>query len=346
MALPTTGDTWANILQKDLNPLEVRKGIITDILIGDYIKGGVANNLSATAAGLNSNGVFTPFAADGQIRSDLLIGSNAGQNLGLFHIGLLKDDGWTFTPSLTVDKTPVAQSPWSVRNDTTSKTGEVMFTARQWFPLLSYLQMELPTLDPTGNFSVVPDAGTAGYSLPAPAYQNLCERWIIALGVDGSNLFAYTFPRVSTSKLGKMAANKKDPLDREFNFEVLLDPNTGSPYIESAGGSAWAGLGGVPIPGTVVATPVTGLKVTLTFPLSGLDVQNATFSATKTTGGTTTALTLQGSPSISTVGGVKTVTLTGTSLTASTSYTGLITVTGDNNATATAAIPSFTSTAS
>jgi hypothetical protein len=344
MALQATGGAWADVLQPDLNPLAVRKGIITDVLIGDYLVNGVPRNLNSVACGVNSQGVFTPFALDGTLRSDLLIGSNAGANLGLFHIGLLKDDGWTFTPDVTVDKTPVAQSPWSVRNDTQSKSGELGFTAREWRPLLSVLQMELPTVNAAGN-SIVPDLGLAGYSLPAPAYQNLTERWAIALGVDGGFMFAYTFPRISTKKLGKMAANRKDPLDREFAYEILLDPMTSAPYIESAGGAAWLGLGGSPQPGTVTATPVTGLKVNLAFSLAGLDIQNPTFSATKTTGGTTTPLTLTGSPTIATVGGVETVTLQGTGLTASTAYTGLLTVTGDNGATATAAIPTFTAIA-
>jgi hypothetical protein len=345
MALQSTGGTWSQVLQPDLNPLAVRKGIITDILIGDYLTAGIPRNLNSVASGVNSNGVFTPFAQDGTLRNDLLIGSNSGANLGLFHIGLLKDDGWTFTPDVTVDKTPVAQSPWSVRNDTQSKSGEIMFTAREWRPLLSMLQMELPLTNAQGN-SIVPDIGLAGYSLPAPAYQNLTERWAIALGVDGGFMFAYTFPRISTKKLGKMAANKKDPLDREFSYEIILDPMTSAPYIESAGGAAWLGLGGTPGVGTVTPTPVTGLKVNLVFSLAGLDIANPTFSATKTTGGTTTPLTLQGSPSITTVGGVETVTLVGTGLAATTPYTGVLTVTGDNGATATANIASFTSTAS
>jgi hypothetical protein len=336
MALQSTGGTQATILEPNYDPTQVRKGIITDILARDYRNAdGTVNNLAATAAGLNPNGVFTPFAQDGTLRNDLLVTASS-PNQGFYHAALLKDDGWTFTPDLTVDETPVAQSPWSVRNDVTKRTGEIMFTMRQWMPLADYLRMDLPTING------VPDAGSSGYSLPAPAYAQLCERQIIALGFDGLNQFAITFPRLSQKKLGKTAANKKDPLDTEFTFSVILDPYTGAPYIISNGGTGWSAEGGAPVVGTVASTAQSGLKVQLVFTLSGKDIQNPTFSATKITGGTTTALTL-GTPTISN----GTVTILGSGLTASAAYTGgTLTVTGDNGATATATIPAYTATSS
>lgn len=347
VSLPSTGGSVTSLLQPTWDPTAIRKGIITSIIIGDYLIDGVPVNLNE--CGTNSNGVFTPFALDGTLRNDLLA-SSASPTLMGYSIGLLKDDGWNFDPKLTVDETPTAQSIWSARNDVTKAEGSLGFTARQWMPLIDLLRADQPTLNAAGQ-SVVPDLGTANYSFGAPGYQNLCERWIIALGFDGQNQFAITIPRCSQKELGKTEASKKNPLDTTFGYNLVLDPNTNQPYIISNGGSGWAGQGGSPsFPSTPApsATPVTGLKVTVTFPQpTGLDVGTVTYTATKTTGGTTTALTIPtsgaGSPSVS--GGI--VSFTGTSLTASAVYTGgVVTATGSNGATATLAIPTFTATAS
>lgn len=149
-----------------------------------------------------------------------------------------------------------------------------------------------------------------------------------------------------------MEANKKNPFDTMFAYNLVLDPNTNQPWIYSAGGSGWLGLGGSPsFPSSPspTATPVTGLKVTITFPTpTGMDVGTITYSGTKTVSGpTTTALPItqtgSGAPSVS--GGITTI--TGTGLTASQAYTGaIVTATGSNGATATLAIPAFTATSS
>lgn len=344
MALPTTGDTWANVLEPTVNPLNVDKGTITDIIIADYRRAdGTVVRLDLPEAGLNADGVFTPFAADGQLRTDLLFGSvdesGAASYLGGYHIGFLKDDGWTATQDQTVEKTPVAQSIWSVRNDATGASYELMFTARESTVLTDWLDMDLPLCNG------IPDMGTANYSVAAPLGNNLIERIIIAIGIDGDKLFSRTLPRVTRKKPGKTEANRKNPVDHEYTYEAVLDPFSKSPYIISRGGSAWTQDGGTPIVGDVVATPVTGLKVNLVFTLAGLDIEDPTFTATKTTGGTTTALALLGSPAFSVVDGVETVTLVGTGVIAATVYTGQITVEGSNGLTTVKPIPSFTAIA-
>jgi hypothetical protein len=351
VSLPSTGGTYQTLFQPGWDPLAIRKGIITNVIIGDYLVNGVPVNLNNCGT-VNVNGVptFTPFALDGTVRSDLLA-SSASPTLMGFNIGLMKDDGWNFDPKITVDETPVAQDIWSARNDVTKAEGGLNFTAREWKPLLWMLQMDYPTLNAAGTQSVVPDLGTANISMGAQGYQNLCERWIIAFGFDGQISFSITIPRCSQKELGKMEANKKNPFDTMLNYNLVKDPNTNMPYIYSAGGAGWVGLGGSPsFPSSPspTATPVTGLKVTITFPApTGMDVESVTYTATKTTGGVTTALTIPssgaGAPSVS--GGI--VSFTGTGLTASAVYTGaVVTATGDNNATATLAIPTFTATGS
>lgn len=348
VSLPSTGGTWANILQPTLLPTAIRKGIITNVIIGDYKVNGVPINFNN--CGTNSLGVFTPFATDGTLRNDLLWNSTSPTLMGT-SIGLTKEDGWKFDPKITVDKTPTGQTIWSSRNDITEVSGTLGFTARQWMPLIDYLRTDTPTLNAAGQYQV-PDIGTANYSFGAPGYQQLCERWIIALGFDGTNNFSITIPRCSQQTLGPTEAQRKNPLDTMFAYEILLDPNTSQPYIVSNGGAGWLGEGGVPtFPSTPspTAIPVTGLKVTMTMPApTGMDLTGVVYSATKTVAGpTTTAMPITqtgaGAPSIS--GGI--LTLTGTGLTASAVYTGaVVTATGSNGATATINIPTFTATSS
>lgn len=332
VAWPSTGGTWANIMQPTLLPTAIRKGIITNIIIGDYKINGVPVNFNN--CGVNTNGVFTPFATDGTLRNDLLWNSTSPTLMG-YSIGLTKEDGWKFDPKITVDKTPTGQTIWSSRNDITEVAGTLGWTARQWMPLIDLLRADAPTLNSAGQ-SIVPDIGQAGYSFGAPGYQQLCERWIIALGFDGTNNFSITIPRCSQQTLGPTEAHRKGPLDTMFAYEILLDPNTSQPYIISNGGAGWLGEGGVPVWSATppVATAVTGLKATITSAApTGQDVGTVTYTATKTLSGTTTPVTLTGSPVIS--GGNVTVTTATSSLVSGSAYTFNLIATGDNGASST-----------
>ena len=50
MALPDTGGSYAEVLQPGINPLAVRKGIITDVFVRDYLQS--STNLADPSAGL------------------------------------------------------------------------------------------------------------------------------------------------------------------------------------------------------------------------------------------------------------------------------------------------------
>lgn len=357
MSLPSSGGTWAQQLQPSLQPLAVRYWQVTDVLICDYFSGwgnggvvGTPNNLSDASVGVatqvwtvngwKTGGFFTPFAVDGTVRGDLLINSGV-PNQGLYHCGELKEDTTEITTDMTVQETPTAQSVRSVREVITKLDDKVNFTLMEAGPLADSLRYELPLANG------IPDIGTAQYQMARGPMDQLADRTIILIGVDtDGNLRSEVFPRCTPNKKGKTPFGRKTNEQVELTYTALPDPMTGQVMWVCREGANWRALGGKPVGSTVTATPVTGLKVNLVFTISGQDVQNPTFTATKTTGGTTTALTLQGSPSIVWSNGVGTVTLVGTSLTASTSYTGQITVTGDNGATTVLAIPSFTSTSS
>ena len=352
--LPSSGGTWAQELQASLNPLAVQYWQVTDVLICDYFSGwggsgvaGTPNNLSATSVGVatkvwtingwQTGGYFTPFAADGTIRGDLLLAGGGP----FYHVGELKEDTTEITTDMTVQETPTAQSVRSVREVITKLDDKLNFTLMEAGPLADALRYELPLANG------IPDIGTEQYQMARGPMDQLNDRTIVLLGVDGNgNLRAEVFPRCVPNKKGKTPFGRKTNEQVELTYTALSDPMTNQVMWVCREGANWRALGGKPVGGTVVATPQTGLTVQLVFTLSGADVQVPTFTATKTTGGVTTAMTISGTPSSVTSGGVTTWTVIGSGLTASTTYTGTITVTGDNGATTVLTVPSFTATSS
>jgi hypothetical protein len=351
---PATGGVWATVLQPSLDPAAIRYWQITDVIVLDYFAGignpggpGTPNNFANSALGLGNEGLLTLFAQDGNWRQDMLH-TYQGSNLGGYYVGLLKEDSVSIDTDQSVQQTPTSQFVRTARNVLTKLDDKVVFTPIESNPIVDYLRFELPLLGNTAaGIPPVPDIGTTNYQVARGNTDQLQMRSIFVLGVDtDQELCAKIFPCCMSDKKGKTPHGRKTPEQLELSFDVLPDAMTGKSMWICRSGVQWSALGGTPVVGTVTPTPVTGLKVNLVFTISGLDVQSATFSATKTTGGTTTPLTLSGTPSIVTSAGVTTVTLVGTGLTASTAYTGAVTVTGDNGAATTVAIPSFTSTAS
>src|SRR4029077_12387639 len=109
------------------NPLGIRKGIITNILMRDYH--GSLTNLADPLVGLNTDGVFTPFALDARYRTDLLSVSFPGGQF--YDLGALKETGTKISSNTTVDKTMIAQSRRPQRFDLTEEADEINFVARE-----------------------------------------------------------------------------------------------------------------------------------------------------------------------------------------------------------------------
>src|SRR5881628_3245986 len=189
MALPASGGTYAAQLQPGINPLAVRKAIITDILIRDYLNpDGTVHNLADPAVGLNTDGKFSPFAADGRLRTDLLV-TASGSNLGFYHLGGLHEDGTKMGYKTDVADTMIAQSKRAVRFDVTSDNDIITIKALEGIPIVDALRYDLPLTN-------LKDVGVAGYTIAKGAETALVERQVIALGFDGDNYFAQTFPRM------------------------------------------------------------------------------------------------------------------------------------------------------
>lgn len=351
MTLPATGTTWEVALQPSLQPLAVRYWQITDVLICDYMSGfgnplgvGSPNNWGAESVGLGVKNVFTPFAADGTIRQDLLVNPTSVDQTGLnafYHIGELKEDNVEVTMDLTVQETASAQSVRTVRNVLTKLDDKLAFTPIESTPLIDQLRYELPLVNG------VTAVGTAGYQQVRPVMDQLVERTVVLLGVDtDGNLRAEVFPRCVTDKKGKLPFQRKTPESLDLSYTALPDPMTGAVMWVCREGTSWRALGGTPSFSATAptATAETGGKATVSFAVpTGLDGP-FTFTVAQQEGGTGafTAATLSGQPVISN----GTVTLTVSGLTTGSAYVFQVTATGANDGTATSlASNSITATA-
>lgn len=231
MSLPSTGVEWSAAYGDAWNALNIRKALITNILIRDY--NGSATSLRASAAGVNATGVFTPYATDGKYRSDLLSSNFPG---GRFHdVGALKDDGVRLSPDVSVEAVKIAQSRRSQRWDITDEDDEIMFTCRESNPVVDRLRFDKP-------LASLNSLGAAGYTEIKPAESELIERQIIALAEDGDHRFAYVFPRVARKAVGPTQLNRQDPDDLELTYGALICPFVDAPVYIVRDGSAWRSL--------------------------------------------------------------------------------------------------------
>lgn len=271
VALPATGVEWE--VAYGYNPLGIRKGIITNILGRDY-KGSLTN-LADPLVGLNTDGVFTPYALDGKYRSDLLQPAFPGGQF--YDFGALKDDGVKLSANTDVEETMIAQSRRPQRYDLTKEADEIEFTTREDSPTVDLLRFDMPLAN-------IADIGKAGYALRKPAEGDLIERQLIALAEDGDHRFAYVFPRVSRRKVGDTQLNKKDPHELNLMYGAMLCPYAQYPVAIAREGAGWRSLGGAPVFSAVapVATAFTGLIATVAFTVPTLlhDPKPDTFTYT------------------------------------------------------------------
>ncbi len=329
MPLPANGGTYGALLTPGINPLTVRKAIITDILIRDYLNpDGTVHNLADSSAGLDATtGLFSPFAADGKLRTDLLI-TASGSNQGFFHIGGLHEDGLEMCYNTDVSDTMIAQSKRPVRFDVTQDTDTVTIKALEGTPIVDYLRYDLP-------LSNLPDVGTAGYTIGKAAETAIVERQVIALGFDGDNYFAQTFPRMALRNRGNSNWNKADADVMELELGALLCPYVGKPALWHREGAAWRGLQGPPVfAAAPVATAVSGAKANVVFAKPTSKSSTYTYSVERSVDGST-----GWAPATSaTTAGTSTSTSGLSSVTASQTHYFRVKATGSNGITTTSAV--------
>ena len=325
MALPANGGTYADLLQPTINTTAIRKAIITDVLIRDYLNAdGTVHNLADPAVGLNTDGLFSPFALDGKLRSDLI--GDAG--LGFFHLGSLHEDGTEMGYNTDVADTMIAQSKRAARFDVTSDNDIVTIKAMEGNPIVDALRYDLPLRN-------LPDLGKAEYTIAKAAETALIERQVIAIGFDGDNLFAQTFPRMALRNRGNSNWNKADVDVMEIELGALLCPNVGKPALWHREGSSWRGLQGPPVFAAVpTALAVAGQKADVTFAKPTSKSSSFTYVVEKSNNGTSGWTTA--TPESTT--GTSTITIRVTGITSSQNWYFRVKATGTNKITTTSGV--------
>ena len=296
-------------------------------MIADYLKSdGTPFNFADPAVGLNSDGLFSPFAQDGRLRTDLLI-TNSGANLGFYHVGGLHEDGTEMSYNTDVSDTMIAQSKRAVRFDVTSDNDGITIKAMEGNPIVDALRYDLP-------LSNLKDVGAAEYTIAKAAETALIERRVIVLGFDGDNYFAQTFPRMALRNRGNSSWNKADADVMEIELGALLCPFVGKPALYHREGAAWRGLQGAPVyAGPPTATAVAGAKADVAFTKPTSKASSFTYEVEKSNNGTSGWTTA----TVDSVSGTSTVTIRVSGVTASQTWYFRVKATGTNNITATSA---------
>ena len=258
MALPSTGQEWEATY--GFNPLGIRKGIITNVLIRDYH--GSLTNLRDPAVGVNSFGMFSPYAADGLYRDDLLDPDFPGGQF--YDFGALAESGVEITPDMNVSDVKIAQSRRAQRFDIEDENDEIMWTYRESNPGVDLLRFDKKLIS-------IPDVGAPEYTVIKPSEGDLIERQVVALAEDGDHRFAYVFPRLGRKKVGKTSINKKDPDDLQLTYGALVCPYAETPVYIVREGSGHRALGGAPkFSDTPVATQTGSTSATVAFTIPTL----------------------------------------------------------------------------
>lgn len=330
---PAVGGDYEDILAPGLNQVAVRKGIVTDLLIRDYH--GSATDLSDPSVGLTEDGVFTPFAQDGKLRDDLIIGSNDGDNLGFYHLGLLTEDGIRYTPEVSQQETMAAQLRRSVRVDITREDDRLRVVAEESTPLTDALMDDVPLIG-------LKDLGAKGYSAVKPMNGNVVERQIIALMFDGEHRAAKVFPRMARSDVGETQWNKSDPDVLDTTFTALPCPYAGYPVATLREGDGWRNLGGYPLfsvtPPVATQTGATTATVEFAVPTGFGDPWTYTVEKAVSPFSSWTTAT------VGTTTGTGTVTIGITGLTTATAYKFRVTATGSNGLASTSQVSNSVTT--
>lgn len=333
----TTGVMWPTLFQGDED--NIRKALYGSWLIRDW-------DFATTS--LTGFSPFTP--DDGNLVSTLFAADNPGGPW--LDFGYMDEKGPEFTPKVTVKPTKVMQSRWPARYDYTEQTEEIGATLMESNPVVDAVLSN-------AALSGLQEVGTPGYNISAPVELDLRWRQCMFIGVDGrSGLNYYTvriYPKVLIGDFGKTPWNIEAAAALPIKGFAVPDEftvppdgvNVGSPRWILRDGPGWRAQGeGMFEIEAPLATAVTGLKASLAFTTPAGPKTPITYTAQQqlTSGGSWTASTLSGSPSVS--GSTTTITVSG--LTASTAYNAFKVIATDANSDVFTSAPSnaITSTAS
>jgi len=231
MTQPSTGTSWTAGGFGHVHKPTVERGGLQAVLIRD--NRGSLTDMSPFEDDLTTV-KFSPFAIDGQLRSDLFarrlqggkLITNPGSNEGWFQIGAQTEDGGAErNPNTKSDDMLVLQSKFPVDSDVIEKGKTVKFTGVQTAdPLIHRLEAELRLVDDDGD-SLVPDLGGANYGTgtvldaDSPEYQLLL---LFARRTSGGMIYrAEGYPAVKLDDQGSKKRSKTDPDTAELTYKVL-----------------------------------------------------------------------------------------------------------------------------
>ncbi len=251
--------------------------------------------VTTTTAGSSFSRNWSPFAADGTLRSDLFAQvrvngewtTNTTANEGFWLVGAVTEDGGIERqPNISQDSAMVLQSNFPFATDLTEEGIQINFTGVETLkPLMKRLRMNLPLSDTSGN-ALVEDPGKQNFSISKPTDVDAPDRQIVLIFAKrNAGRYLYTAEGYSLCKLtdiGNFSRSKKDADAAQLSFTVLPDPylvdidptnptsTTLVPvlFTEWHAGTGWTTIGGVPVfPGSApVASAIAGqLRATVTF---------------------------------------------------------------------------------
>lgn len=272
MAIPSTGAPWRQSGLATVDSRFNQRGGLAAILIRN--NRGAATNISPWAEGSPPTRNWSPFAEDGQPRTDLFAHirvngewvTNPDPNEGFTLIGALTEDGGPErAPNISEDNQMILQSNFPFDTDLTEEGIVLNFTGVETLkPSLKRIRMNVPLTDNDGN-SIVEDPGTENFDIGKPIDVE-SQEWQIVLifGRRKAGRMTYTAEGYSLCKLtniGSFRRSKTDPDAGELGFTVLPDPyfvskDPADPtseelipilYAEWVAGDGWTAIGGAPV---------------------------------------------------------------------------------------------------
>lgn len=327
-----TGELWTSLYTGDAT--RIRKWLYGSVLIRDW-----------KADGSTALNTFTPFAADGSIKSTLLSSSFPGGQF--YELGAISEAGVEFTPKFATDETKIWQSRRAQRSDITQDDEEVMFVAMESKPLVDALRNNVPL-----SWLVGQEVGNLGYQATKPNTTDTVYRQIVVLGVDGTQTnaeyIAEVRPRVALAKVGKRTFAAKSVDSAELTYNVFPDPASGFSANTLRSGPSWAASGGPVLWATAQVAPVvtglvTGGKATITLaqPVSLNDPWTFAVNADAVNATLDTTYPTAGGPGYQVVSGVVTIKVTGVS---AGSHVVTVVATGADGAVSAPSLPSSSAT--
>jgi hypothetical protein len=271
MTQPSTGvDFQAGGYDNTDNRFFTRGGLAAALIRDNR---GLATSIAPYAPGTPPVYNWSPFAADGNLRSDLFINvlsngvwtMNPNPNQGFWLIGAFDDKGGPERrPNVKHDDAMVLQSIFPFDSDLTASGMTIQFNGVQMLaPLNRRLRMNLPLADNNGN-SIVEMPG-APYVISRPTTDaDTNYQLILVFARLRSGGYIYTAEGYSLVRLDDIGNYKRDKTSSDspnLGFTVLPDPfhvdidptNPQSQvlvpvlYSEWIAGPGWTQIGGAPV---------------------------------------------------------------------------------------------------